>query len=153
MRKLTSIPSTFTVSPRPVGGSQPSQTENTMISMRPTQNVGRLKPRMEPAMIALADVVSGLSPAQSPSGSPSTIAMTIALSASSTVAGMRCRMSSTAGTFDVNERPSSPANALARKFQYCTGSGLSRPSAAVARAISAWSACGLMRMSTGLPIA
>ena len=39
------------VGPRPFDGSQPSITENTMISIRPTQNVGSEKPRIEPAMI------------------------------------------------------------------------------------------------------
>ena len=84
---------------------------------------------------------------------PSTTAITIAVSASSIVAGMRSRMSCTAGTLETNDLPRSPVKAPARKVQYCRHSGWSSPSAAVARAISAWSACGLIRMSTGLPMA
>ena len=52
VRMLRPIPSTSTVSPRPIVGNQPSMIENTMINMSPTQKLGRLKPRMEPAMIA-----------------------------------------------------------------------------------------------------
>ena len=124
-----------------------------MISIRPTQNVGRLKPRMEPAMMVLLYHAWGFIPATSPSGMPSRIDISIAQSASSTVAGMRSKMSCTAGMLCENERPRSPLNALVRKSQYCTHIGLSSPSAAVARAISAWSAWGLIRMSIGLPIA
>jgi hypothetical protein len=38
--------------PRPVEGSQPSITAKIMINIRPTQNVGSEKPRIDPAMIA-----------------------------------------------------------------------------------------------------
>ena len=65
-----------------------------MISISPTQNVGSEKPRIEPAMIVLPATESGFSPAHSPSGMPSTIAISIAASASSSVAGMRSRISS-----------------------------------------------------------
>ena len=81
------------------------------------------------------------------------VVTTIAPHANSTVAGMRSKMSCTAGILCENERPRSPLNALVRKSQYCAHIGLSSPSAAVARAISAWSAWGLIRMSIGLPIA
>ena len=57
------MPSTSTVSPRPVEGSQPSCTANTMISISPTQKVGSEKPRMLPAMMALLIGLSGFSPA------------------------------------------------------------------------------------------
>ena len=55
-----------TVAPRPVEGSQPSSTANTMISMMPTQKVGRLKPRIEPAAIVRARASSRLQPGVEP---------------------------------------------------------------------------------------
>ena len=71
---------------------------------------------------------------------PSAIETSIAAIASSSVAGMRSRMSWIAGTLKANDRPRSPAAACLRNTQYCSASGRSRPSEAVARAISAWSA-------------
>ena len=46
-----------------------------MISIRPTQNVGSEKPRIEPVMIVRPATPFGLRPAHSPSGMPSTIAI------------------------------------------------------------------------------
>src|ERR1043166_7255610 len=152
VRKLTGIPANSTVCPRPVDGSQPSCTENTMISSRPTQKVGSEKPRIEPAMIVRAANECGRMPAIRPSGIPSSTAISMAVSASSKVAGMRSNMSWIAGTLWVNERPRSPERAWRTNSAYCFHSGWSSPSAAVTRAISAWSACGLIRISTGLPI-
>ena len=57
-------------SPRPVDGSQPSQTEKIMISIMPCQKFGRLKPRIDPVMTVSSSTVSGLRPAQRPSGMP-----------------------------------------------------------------------------------
>ena len=124
-----------------------------MISIRPTQNVGSEKPRMEPAMIERPATPLGLSPAQSPSGMPRTTAISIAAIASSIVAGMRSRMRPSADVACTNERPRSPVSAPFRNTRYCSHSGLSSPSAATARSRSIWSACGLIRMSIGLPIA
>ena len=124
-----------------------------MMSISPTQNVGSEKPRIEPAMIALPPAESGLSPAQRPSGIPSSTAISIATMASSSVAGMRSRISESAGVACTNERPRSPASAPRMKVAYCSCSGRSRPSSAIARSRSSCSACGLIRMSTGLPIA
>jgi hypothetical protein len=84
---------------------------------------------------------------------PRTIAISIAAKASSRVAGRRSMMICSAGWLKTKERPRSPVKAPPRKWRYCTQSGRSRPSALVARSISSWSACGLMRMSIGLPIA
>ena len=57
------MPSTLAVAPRPVDGSQPRLTANTMISIRPTQKVGSEKPRIEPAMMVLETRLAGLRPA------------------------------------------------------------------------------------------
>jgi hypothetical protein len=68
------MPSQVPKSPRPVEGSQPSITANTMISISPTQKVGSEKPRIEPAMMARLAGDSGLRPAYMPSGMPTTTA-------------------------------------------------------------------------------
>ena len=109
------MPRNGTVSPRPVEGSQPSITANSIIIMMPTQKLGRLKPRMEPAMIALDDLASGLSPARTPSGMPSTMAIRSAAIASSKVAGMRCTISCSAGSPKMKDLPRSPCSALTTK--------------------------------------
>ena len=49
-----------------------------MISTRPTQKVGRLKPRIEPAMIARPTNESGFSPRRGRAGCRATMAITIA---------------------------------------------------------------------------
>jgi hypothetical protein len=95
----------------------------------------------------------GARPAMRPSGTPAPTAMTRATSASSSVAGMRLRISSTDGTPCTNEVPRSPCSAEATKRPNCTHSGRSSPSRAIACARSAWSASGLIRMSIGLPSA
>jgi len=143
----------FTVGPRPDVGSQPSQTENTMMSMMPTQKVGSENPRIEPAMMVLPAVERGFRPAHSPRGIPSSTAISIAAIASSSVAGMRSRIRPIAGTLKANDLPRSPAAACLMKMKYCSRRGRSRPRAAAARAISFWSDCGLTRMSIGLPTA
>ena len=51
------------------------------------------------------------------------------------------------------ERPRSPARAFCRKSPSCTHIGLSRPKDTTVARRSAWVASGLMRMSTGLPMA
>ena len=57
------MPISGTVSPRPVEGSQPRITANTMMNINPTQKVGSENPRIDPAMIDLDATVSGFSPA------------------------------------------------------------------------------------------
>ena len=79
-----------------------------MISIRPTQNVGSEKPRIEPAMIVRPATPLGFRPAHRPSGMPSTTAISIAAIASSIVAGMRSRMRPSADVACTNERPRSP---------------------------------------------
>jgi len=66
---------------------------------------------------------------------------------------MRSRISCSAGTLKTNDLPRSPSSACLRNTRYCSQSGLSRPSPLIARSMSSWSAFGLIRMSTGLPIA
>ena len=153
VRKLTGMPSSTVVGPRPFDGSQPRNIANTMMSMRPTQNVGSEKPRMEPAMMARPPIDFGLRPAYRPSGRPITTAMIIASTASSSVAGMRSKMRSMAGMLNANDLPRSPASACLTNTRYCTHIGLSRPRRAIAPSRSIWVASGLMRISIGLPIA
>ena len=57
------IPKIVATSPRPVEGSQPKLTEKNIIKMIPTQKVGMENPRIDPAMIVLLTLLSGLSPA------------------------------------------------------------------------------------------
>ena len=108
-----------------------------MISISPTQNVGRLKPNIEPAMIARAPIDSGRYPAYMPSGMPIATAMTSADAANSSVAGMRCTISCSADMLNTNDLPRSPARALRTKTKYCSHSGKSSPSARMARSRSA----------------
>ena len=63
VRKDHGTPNSSRVWPRPVDGSQPSCTANTMISISPTQKVGSEKPRMEPAMMLRAENEFGRRPA------------------------------------------------------------------------------------------
>ena len=63
----------------------------------PIQNVGRLKPNMEPAITKREPIAVGFNPARMPSGTPITIPMTIAAVANSSVAGMRWKINSMAG--------------------------------------------------------
>ena len=109
------------------------------MSMSPTQKVGSENPRIEPAMMVLPAADRGFKPAQSPRGIPSSTAISIAAVASSSVAGMRSRMRPIAGTLKAKDLPRSPVAACPMKTKYCSKSGRSRPSAAVARAISFWS--------------
>ena len=83
------------------GGSQPSCTANTMISISPTQKVGSEKPRIEPAMIvvpATARRASARHTARAECRARSTIST--AVTASSSVAGMRSRISRSAGSLN-----------------------------------------------------
>ena len=53
------FPRTMPTSPRPVDGSQPSQTEKIMISIMPCQKFGRLKPRIDPVMTVSSSSCAG----------------------------------------------------------------------------------------------
>ncbi len=152
-RKLTGTPRNSAVGPRPLEGSQPRNTANTMISIRPTQKVGSEKPRIEPAMMVRPAKDSGFRPAYRPSGRPITTAIRIASTASSSVAGMRSKISSMAGTLKAKDLPRLPASACLTNTKYWTHIGLSSPRRSIAPARSAWVASGLIRMSIGLPIA
>ena len=124
-----------------------------MISISPTQNVGRLKPRMDPLMMLRPIQLSDLMPAIMPSGMPKNIAMSIAPQASSSVAGRRCKISFKAGSLKTKELPRLPRRALVKKIQYCSHMGLSSPRALTASSYSWGVASGLIKMSTGLPMA
>ena len=69
-----------------------------MISTSPTQKVGREKPRMEPVMMRRDSRLSAFSPAYSPSGMPQITDRMTAQTASSMVAGSRCRITRSAGS-------------------------------------------------------
>ena len=137
VRKDHGTPNSIAVCPRPVLGSQPSCTANTMMNINPTQNVGSENPRMEPAMMAREPKESGFSPAYRPKGMPTTMDNSTAVIASSNVAGMRCAISRRDGSLKTKLRPMSPCSAPFKNTQYCSHSGLSSPSAAIARARSA----------------
>ena len=79
-----------------------------MISIRPTQNPGRLKPTMEPPMISLPLRLAGFKPAHMPAGMPMTSVISMAKIASSSDAGSRSTISSVAGILFRNESPKSP---------------------------------------------
>ena len=140
--------------PRPVLGSHPSCTANTMMNISPTQNDGRLNPRMLPAIIPRASQpLSGRNPAYSPAGIPITMLISTAATASSIVAGSRCRITFIAGSLNTKLRPRSPCSTPNRNDEILLPhNGLSSPSDAIARARSAASASGEIRMSIGLPI-
>ena len=69
-----------------------------MISISPCQKFGREKPKIDPTMIDRPAMLSGFKPAQRPSGMPKMMEMNSATAASSSVAGMRFRISSIAGS-------------------------------------------------------
>ena len=83
---------------------------------------------------------------------PTPTAITSAAKASSRVAGMRCRITVSAGSPKMKERPRSPCRAPRTKWRYCSQIGRSRPSARTAASMSRWSICGLTSSQTGSPI-
>ena len=90
-------------------------------------------------------------PRRRPSGMPSAIAITIATKASSSVAGSL--LEDQLDRRDVVDERAAQVAArprCTRKIAYCSRIGLSRPSAAVARARSISSACGLTSSSIGI---
>ena len=86
-----------------------------------------------------------------PSGRAMTTARNSAANASSSVAGMRSTINLSAGSPKMKDFPRSPLTALERKNQYCSCTGRSSPNARIVFSISAWSASGLISMSTGSP--
>ncbi len=86
------------VSPRPPAGRILSSTANTRINIRPSQKFGTEKPRIDPVMMPRPRSERGASPAARPAGMPTPTEMTSATRASSSVAGIRLRIRSIAGT-------------------------------------------------------
>lgn len=86
-----------------------------MISISPTQNVGSENPRIEIVMMVRLATPFGRSPAHRPSGIPSTTASSMANTASSKVAGMRSKISLSAGVPYANDTPRLPCSAPFRK--------------------------------------
>ena len=84
---LSCTPKMSTVEPRPLAGNHPAQTENTKTVTKPDQNVGKLNPSIDPAMMVFETGCCGFTPANIPNGIPKSIAIIIAVMASSSVAG------------------------------------------------------------------
>src|SRR5690606_42102472 len=63
LKILNSIGPKSMVGPRPPAGIQPNMTAKTMISIRPTQQLGNEKPNTEPAITDLAPTLLGRQPA------------------------------------------------------------------------------------------
>ena len=123
VNRLERMPRKEPSSPRPVEGSQPSQTEKIMISIMPCQKLGSEKPRMEPVMMVSSVTVFGFRPARRPSGMPRPRAKTRPTKVSSSVAGRRCRMRLMDGWLKTKERPRSPCTAFHRKVPNWCHSG------------------------------
>ena len=151
--RLVRMPRMVPTSPRPVEGSQPSQTEKIMMSIMPCQKFGRLKPRIDPVMtVSSSTVFRASGPAHRPSGMPMTSDRASATKASSRVAGMRLRIRSIEGWLNTKERPRSPCRAFQRKVPYCSmrgGRGRAPGSPAPARRASHPARSG---SRSGLPI-
>ena len=122
-----------------------------MMSIMPTQKLGRLKPRMDPPMMTLPLTESGLRPAHMPSGMPTKTVINRAKIASSKVAGMRSTMTLIADTPWIKEFPRLPVTAFFRKTTYCSCIGRSSPSARTAFCKQTRSQSGETRSSVGLP--
>ena len=122
-----------------------------MMSMSPTQKLGSEKPSTEPVMMPRVLSASGRSPAQIPKGTPTTPASNIDTSASSSVAGMRSRMSPMADCPVRKLLPKSSRTACDMKIAYCSTSGLSRPKLARIASRSNSVASGLAIIDTGSP--
>ena len=118
----------------PVDGSQPRITANTMMNISPTQKVGRENPRIDPAMIARDSEglgeQAGIEPQRNADDDGQEQG---AVKASSSVAGMWCRISFRAGSPNTKERPRSPCRAPSRKRRYCSQTGLSSPRRSMVR--------------------
>ena len=145
------MPIKVPISPLPVDGNHPSWTANIMINIIPTQNVGIEKPKIEPAIITLLALLSGLYPAYIPKGIAIIKDINNENKASSNVAGILWIINFRAGSPKINELPKSPLNAFTKKYQYCSVTGLSSPSSRITLSTSAWSASGLISISTGSP--
>src|SRR5690554_1914152 len=152
LNRLSATGPNCSTGPRPPAGTQPSMTANSMISMSPTQKLGREKPSTEPDMMARAGRLSGRRPAYTPSGTPTTMEMNMASVASSSVAGMRSRMSRMADSPVRKLLPKSSCTAFARKMPYCSQSGRSSPRLRRIASRSRSVASGLAIISTGSPI-
>ena len=127
-------------------------TAKRSIIIIPTQNVGRLKPSIDPVIMLLEAQDSGLSPAQTPNGIPNIIAIINETTASSIVAGIRSNISSKAGSLKTNDSPRFPLRAFEMKIPYWTKNGLSSPIDLIISSRSSWSASSLTKISTGSPI-
>jgi hypothetical protein len=149
---LSAIGPTCTVAPRPLAGSQPRKTANTMMSIRPTQKFGSEKPSIEPVMMPRVLTACGFRPAQMPNGTPTMTDSSIATVASSSVAGMRSRINPIAGWPARKLLPKSRRSACSMKIPYCWMSGWSRPKLWRIAARSSSVASGLAIIEIGSPM-
>ena len=108
-----------------------------MINIIPTQNVGIEKPKIEPAIITLLALLSGLYPAYIPNGIAIIKDINNENKASSNVAGILWIINFRAGSPKINELPKSPLKAFTKKYQYCSVTGLSSPSSRITLSTSA----------------
>ena len=138
--------------PWPVAGSQPSWSEKTKISSRPSQKLGIDTPPRATSIAARSIQVLCHTAASRPSARPTTLAITMAVAASSSVLGSCSAISWMTGRRVKIERPKSPATARVTKRTYCSGSGSSRRSwARSSRSCSGVALAPLRMASTGSP--
>ena len=118
LKMLIGIPKITCTSPLPVDGNHPSITAKSSIIIIPTQNVGRLKPKMDPVIILFEAQESGFNPAQTPNGIPKIMAIIRETTASSIVAGILSNIKSKAGSLNTNDSPRFPLRAFETKIPY-----------------------------------
>ena len=98
VRRPVSQKPSFTVSPRPNDGSQPSSTENSQISKTPIRNVGSDTPMSEVVITKPARKPPRLIAVKMPRRMPAASAISADMNASSSVAGSREAIRSATGS-------------------------------------------------------
>ena len=138
-------------STRPASGSTSRLRKKTTWRMRPRKNAGSDTPmsvRTRTPRVRQAARPAGREDARA--ASPSGMAMSIAAAMSSRVAGSRDMISPRTGRLVPMEMPQSPVSIWTMYVRYWTGSGRSRPSCSVTRAMSAGRALGPMNTAAAL---
>ena len=114
----------------PLTGSQPSQTPNSRISSRPSQNGGNEIPSSTARVTSRSVARLCRSAATSPAASPSSAPSSSAAPASSSVGPRRSKTASATGRSNDTERPMSPCNRPPSQPSQRSGQGWSRCSVA-----------------------